>query len=151
MNTDRPTPFQIIRTDKLSGIFALYFLGSWILAILTQFMSETFFTADHYNNLIRFLIESIVVIIVLYIRYRIIAKVFDAKTEVSATISKMSSSFIFFTDIGLTYEYMGEKHQSNNSTIKNQITKSLLLGQSVRIVLDPKNPNNAFVKDLFLA
>ena len=40
---------------------------------------------------------------------------------------------------------------TDRSTIKNQITKSLVLGQSVRIVLDSKNPNNAFVKDLFLA
>ena len=150
MKTNRPSFFQIIRSDGVSSFFAHLSIIFIAIALYLYFSAERYFTIFQWFSIA----ISILFLVAIFFRYTRITSVFEDGIEVSGVITEVyiedwKYSYRDNSHIRFTYELEGEKYQSHNGTSEGK-AQSLAVGQSVTILVDRNNPKRAFVKELFL-
>ena len=110
-----------------------------------------FFTGNDSFQL--FLLLSIGVTLVgvpvLFQRYRTISSVFAGGTQTKGVVT-----FIRFVRgrgrVEYTYDFQGEKQTSTNAINRNSRTRSIRVGQAVKVFVDPDNPKRAFIQEIYM-
>jgi hypothetical protein len=140
-----PSLLRVISTDYSSylsvlfpivfGVFSLYF----------------FFSGDDAVRLFLPLAIGVTVIgvPVLIRRYRTISSVFVEGEQAKGIITGIG----FFRGRGnvkYSYTVQGKKQESSNAINKNGRTRKLQVGQKVTVLIDPKDPKQAFIQEIYL-
>jgi len=145
MQSKSPSLFRVISTDypsRLSALFPIVFGG---------FTAYFFFSGNDALQLFLLLTVGVTILGVpfLFRRYRIISSVFENGMQAKGVVTHIG----FFRGRGsveYTYAFQGEKQTSSNAINKNGRTRNLRVGQSVKVVVDPNNPKQAFIQEIYL-
>ena len=145
MQNQSPSLFRVISTDYpsyLSVLFPVVFGGV-----------TAYFFATENDALQLFLFLAIGVTIVgipiLIKRYRTISSVFANGKQTKAVITSIG----FFRGRGrveYSYTFQGEKHTSGNAINRNSRTRTLRVGETVKVLVDPENPKQAFIQEIYV-
>ena len=145
MQNQSPSLFRVISTDYPSLISALFPI------IFGGFTAYFFFTGN--DSLQLFLLLTIVVTVLgipfLIQRYRMISSVLAEGVQVPGVVTHIR----FFRGRGrveYSYTAQGEKQMSGNAINKNNHTKELKVGQTVKVSVDRNNPRRAFIREIYL-
>src|SRR5574341_1001541 len=145
MQNRSPSLFRVISTDYpsfLSVLFPVFFIG----------FSVYFFFAK--NDALQLFLPlaigvTVIGIPVLVQRYRTISSVFADGMPTQGIVTGIG----FFRGRGrieYSYTVQGEKQMSANAINKNSRTRKLRVGQKVTVLVDPKDPKRAFIRDIYL-
>lgn len=145
MHNQSPTLFRIISTDYpsyLSVLFPIVFVG---------FTIYFFVVGNDALQLFLFLAIGVTVIgvPVLLQRYKTISSVFANGEQTKGVVTSIG----FFRgrgNVGYSYTFNGEKLTSSNAINRNGRTRSLRVGQTVKVFVDPDNPQRAFIQEIYM-
>ena len=147
MKLNRPTFFQIIRSDGLS-LFLLW--GSFLVAAF----AVEFLWGDENGYYYIFSIFTGLILLAgagLYFRYKRIISIFEDGIEVTGTVTEVHTREVeteTSAEIKFGYEFQGTNYNSENQTSKEKAAL-MKTGQVVTILVDRNKPSRAFVKELF--
>ena len=145
MQSKKLSLLRVISTDYpsfLSALFPIVFGG---------FTAYFFFSGNDAFQLFLLLTVGVTILGVpfLFRRYRTISSVFENGMQTQGVVTSIG----FFRGRGsveYTYTFQGEKQTSSNAINKNSRTRNLRVGQSVKVVVDPNNPKQAFIQEIYL-
>lgn len=145
MQNQSPSLFRVISTDYpsyLSVLFPVVFVG---------FTIYFFAVGNDAVQLFLFLAIGVTVIgiPILVQRYRTITSVFESGQQINGVITSIG----FFRgrgNVGYSYTFQGEKLTSSNAINRNSRTRNLRVGQTVKILVDPDNPKQAFIREIYM-
>jgi hypothetical protein len=145
MQNQGPTLFRVITTDYpsyLSVLFPIVFGG---------FAIYFYFVGNNAVQLFSLLALGAIVIglPLLFQRYRMISSIFENGTPTQGVITSIG----FFRGRGrveYSYVFRGTKYTSGNAVNRNRRTRNLGVGQTVKIFVDPDNPKQAFIREIYM-
>lgn len=153
----QPSIFRIIQSDYTAGLAVMAPLVMWGMYIATEYFG--FFPGMGGRNpltgedasffLILGIITTLIFIPLLIWRVRSFQIIFSRGIEVSSHITNIR----FNRDRGrveYTYTYQGQIYQAGNSIHKTKRTKALQQGDEVALMVDPDNPKQSLIRDLYL-
>lgn len=143
----KPTPslFRIVRTDYLASLAALFPAVLWAMALVARLFDPE---AASFFLLIAPPI-TLAGLVVLAWRAWTIRSVLSNGTEVPGVISG-SGFFRGRGRVEYVYTYQGHRYQGSNAVQSNAVTRSLVPGQEVTVMVDPFRPKRAFVRELYV-
>jgi len=145
MQDRSPSLFRIISTDYTSFLSVLF-------PIMFGGFSLYFFFAG--NDALRLFLPLAILALVIGVpvliqRYRTISSVFAEGEQAKGEITGLG----FFRGRGVvkySYTVQGKKQVSDNAIRKNGPTRKLKVGQKVTVFVDRKDPNRAFIREIYL-
>jgi len=145
-----PTFYQIISTDYLAQNFFVMIFGGWAIYFI-----DALFEGEYTLFLLIFaLIATPIGLVTFYWRYNLITSTFINGIEVPGRVFEIHtiSTGKKRKDYIIDYEYHhnGQSHQCRNRVKKNTFAKTLRQGQTVNLLMNEKNPNIAFIKDIHI-
>lgn len=145
MQKQSPSLFRVISTDYPSYLSVLFPI------VFGSFTAYFFATENNSSQLFLFLAigATVVGIPILIQRYRTISSVFTNGTETKGEVTSMG----FFRGRGrieYSYTFQGEKLTSNNAINRNGRTRNLRVGQAVKVFVNPDNPKQAFIQEIYM-
>ena len=137
--------FRVISTDYPSYLSVLFPI------VFGSFTAYFFATENNSSQLFLFLAigATVIGIPILIQRYRNISSVFANGTEMKGEITSVG----FFRGRGrveYSYTFQGEKLTSSNAINRNGRTRNLRVGQAVKVFVDPDNPKQAFIQEIYM-
>jgi hypothetical protein len=145
MQNQSPSLIRVVSTDYpsyLSILFPLVFVG---------FTIYFFFAGNSAFQMFLFLSIGVIVvgIPILFQRYRTIASVFGEGTATKGVVT-LTQFFRGRGRIEYTYDFQGQKQTSGNAINRNKYTRNIKVGQSVKVFVDPNNPKQAFIQEIYM-
>lgn len=145
MQKQSPSLFRVISTDYSSYLSVLFPI------VFGSFTAYFFATENNSSQLFLFLAigATVIGIPILIQRYRTISSVFTNGTETKGIITSIG----FFRGRGrveYSYTFQGEKLTSSNAINRNGRTRNLRVGQAVKVFVDPDNPKQAFIQEIYM-
>lgn len=139
-----PSVWRVLWNDYLAFIALIFPIASWVMAIFFLIY------AGHIQSNYYLFAGGVTLLGVLAAiwRYRVIAGLFENGQMVDCEISAIE----FFRDRGnIQYIYMfhGEKFEGFNAVMKNKSTQKYAVGQTVKLMVNPEKPKQAFLQDLY--
>lgn len=152
MSDRLPSIFQIIRTDYLAITLAVVPPALWLLLgvvyILPALLNGQ---AVDINGFLILILLAVTLYCWLALAWRVsnIRAVFAAGIHVQGIIT----GIWFFRNRGqmcFSYTYLGALHDAKMTLVKNLRTSHLQEGATLDLLVDPNNPDRAFLQDLFI-
>ena len=140
-----PSLFRIIRIDYLAFTGVIFPVVAWGLALVAPLFNPE---AASFFQLVAPVV-TVVGLALVFWRVWDMRSLFANGDEVSGIISGIG----FFRGRGrieYVYTYRGRKYKGGNAILSTVVTRSLVHGQEVTVVVDPFNPKHAFVRELYL-
>jgi len=145
-----PTFLSIISTDYLAQNFFIMSFGVWMI-----YLVDALFEGHTTTFLLILAILITPVGIVLFRkRYELITSSFSRGMEVRGkileiqTISEGKSKRDYILDYD--YEFEGVIYEYRNHIKKNDFARTLRRGQTINLMVNDRNPNVAFIKEVYL-
>ena len=145
-----PTLYQIISTDYLAQNLFVMIFGGWVIYFIDAlFEGETTFIL-----LIAAALCTLIGLPAFLWRHNQIISTFLEGMEIDGHITEIHtiSTGKKRRDYVIDYEYQvdGQMYQSRNRVKKNAFARALKQGQKVSIAVNARNPNVAFLKDMYI-
>lgn len=144
MNKQRPSIFQIVRTDYSAHMAVLFPVIFWVYIIYV-----VFFQPPVENTLLYIGIAMTAVAIpVLLWRIYFIFNMFDTGVETTAVVQKIG----FHRGRGrVTYVYthQGTRYSKGNAIMKTGRTRNIIPSKDFTVLVTPNNPKRAIIKELY--
>ena len=145
-----PTFYQIISTDYLAQNFFVMIFAGWVIYFI-----DALFEGEYTLFLLIFaLIATPIGLVTFYWRYNLITSTFIYGIETLGRVIQVDtiSTGKKRRDYIIQYEYQhnGQMYQCRNRIKKNTFAKSLRQGQTVNLLMNEKNPDIAFIKDIYI-
>ena len=154
----RPSIVRIVQADYLALLGILVPVVSLIMYICIAYFG--FFPGFRGHDPIQgtegapfffylFIIGLVIGIPLAIWRVRSIQQIFSKSVEVVGRISNIS----FYKDRGrveYSYTYQGQNYSGGNAIMKTRITQQLSSGSQVVLLVNPDQPKNALIRDLFV-
>jgi len=145
-----PTFYQIISTDYFAQNFFVMCFGGWVI----YFIDGLFEGQRSLFLLVFAIICTPIGLATFYWRYNLITSTFVDGVEVTGEVTQIDTistgrkrkDYV----IDYAYEINGQTYQFRNRVKKNTFAKTLKRGQQVLLLVNSKNPNIAFIKNIYI-
>lgn len=145
MQNQSPSLFRVISTDYPSYLSVLFPI---VFGAFTIYFFATENTASQLFLLLAIAV-TVIGIPTLIQRYRTISSVLANGIQTNGVVT----SIAFFRGRGrveYSYTFQGEKHTTSNAINRNGRTRKLREGQTVKVLVDPDNPKQAFIQEIYM-
>lgn len=140
----RPSILRIILTNYVAFIAVLSPVLLWSVFLFEHFQGDRLTTSD----LLGLGGFSLVGLVLALWKIFTISTIINYGQEAKATIH--SSGFYRSRGrIKFVYTYQGEKYMTQNTVMSNKLTRSYANGDQASIFVNPNNPKNAVLKDIY--
>jgi hypothetical protein len=145
MQIQSPSLFRVISTDYPSLLSVL------LPTVFSIFTAYFFFSNNDSRMLFLFLTIGTTVVGIPFLiqRYKMISSVFAEGSKIQGTVTNI----YFFRGRGrveYSYNFQGQKQNSGNAINSNKYTRSIKVGQPVKVFVDPNNPKRAFIQEIYM-
>ncbi len=145
MNRQRPSLMRIVLVDYMAFLAAIIPVLAVVASLIVGFSEIRYF----WILLTSGFVFAAIAIGVLIWRINLFYAVFERGNEAAGVIK----SVVFFKDRGridYIYNYSGQEFTGGNAVMKSKWTESLIEGQSVKVIVDSKDPKRTFIRELYM-
>jgi hypothetical protein len=147
----QPSPYQIILNDAEAFRAAVYPVVFWLIALLIVLPTGRGVGGSGLALSLILLagLATVIGLPMLMLRVNRVRGVFEVGQEVEGVIVQAD----FLRERGwldFTYVYQGKPFKGRVEVMNNDRTRQFEAGKPVVLMVDPQNPRQAFVRDLYL-
>jgi hypothetical protein len=144
-----PSAIRIMMSDYAAFLGIAIMVVPWAFPIMTiAGVLEDQDSSDLISFLVIAFVATVLGAVLLYWRVGTVRRVFERGVMAEGTIVG-----IWFTKdrgrVSYRYNFQGKEYTSGKGIMKNSKTASLDKGMTVSLIVDPENPQRAYISDLY--
>lgn len=149
----KPSKLRILQSDYTTGLSLIVISLTWAAYLILSYYGKlpgTTLDASDAPFLLKTAICAIILFVPLIVwRINYYNSLFKNAEEIAGHIT----SIYFYRDRGkIIYEYIykGEKYFAQNAIFKSENTRYYQKGDEIILLVDPKNPKKAIIRDIYI-